>query len=80
MHLRIHTFGIAREICGGAVLCLDLPGQITAAALKQHLADQYPRLGALASFLLAVNSEYAEPDTVLRPNDEIAIIPPVSGG
>ncbi len=80
MHLKIHTFGIARDICGGPVLHLDLSGPITTAILKQHLTNQFPRLGALASFLLAVNNEYAEPDMLLRPEDEIAIIPPVSGG
>ncbi len=80
MHIKIHTFGIARDICGGPVFHLELPDDATAGQLKQQLADQYPRLGRLTSFLLAVNEEYAEPDTLLRPDDDIAVIPPVSGG
>lgn len=80
MHLTIHTFGIARDICGGPTLRLELPDPATAGHLKQLLVEQYPRLGQLASFLLAVNEEYAEPDLRLSPEDEIAVIPPVSGG
>ncbi|RYF62770.1 MAG: MoaD/ThiS family protein, partial [Cytophagaceae bacterium] len=39
-----------------------------------------PALTGVKSILVAVNSEYAEPDTLLNPSDEIALIPPVSGG
>ncbi len=80
MHLKIHTFGIARDICGAPSLLLELPNGTTAGQLKQLLSEQYPRLGRLASFLLAVNEEYASSDTLLLPEDEIAVIPPVSGG
>ena len=80
MHIDIQTFGIARDICGGSTVHLELPDQATAGQLKQILMERYPRLGQLASFLLAVNEEYAEPDLLLSPGDEIAVIPPVSGG
>ncbi|HMX39574.1 MAG TPA: MoaD/ThiS family protein [Saprospiraceae bacterium] len=80
MRLTVHTFGIARDICGGAVLTIDLPDAATVADLHRHLAEQFPRLAQLASFLLAVNAEYAPHDLPLSPGDEIAIIPPVSGG
>ena len=80
MHIKILTFGIAKEICGGSSIRLEVPDQATAGELKQLLAEQYPRLGGLKSFLLAVNEEFAEPDTLLIASDEVAIIPPVSGG
>lgn len=80
MQIKIQTFGIARDICGGSMISVDLPDHATAGQLKQLLTEQYPRLGALASFLLAVNEEYAEPGTRIQANDEIAVIPPVSGG
>ena len=80
MYINIQNFGIARDICGGSTLRLELPDQATAGQLKQLLTEQYPRLGQLASFLLAVNEEYADPDLLLSPGDEIAVIPPVSGG
>ena len=80
MQINIQTFGIARDICGGSLISLALPDHATAGQLKQLLTEQYPRLGALTSFLLAVNEEYVEPDVPIQPNDEIAVIPPVSGG
>ena len=45
-----------------------------------HLRAQYPVLGELTSFAVAVNNEYAGPEQQLREHDEIALIPPVSGG
>ncbi|MBL7783475.1 MAG: molybdopterin converting factor subunit 1 [Saprospiraceae bacterium] len=80
MKIKILTFGIAREICGGSSIQADVPEGTTAAALKHHLAQQFPRLAGLASFLLAVNEEFAADDTLIHPGDEVAIIPPVSGG
>ncbi len=80
MHIKIRTFGIAKEICGGPILQLEVPDHATAGEVKQLLIEQFPRFGGLACFLLAVNEEFAEPDTLLASADEIAIIPPVSGG
>jgi len=80
MKITLRAFGIAKEICGGSTLELELPEQATAGQLKQLLVEQYPRLGGLTSFLLGVNQEFAEPDTRISPSDELAIIPPVSGG
>jgi molybdopterin converting factor subunit 1 len=80
MQINILAFGIAKEICGGSLFQLEVPDHATAGDLKQLLAEQYPRLGGLASFLLAVNEAFAAPDTPLFADDEIAIIPPVSGG
>ncbi|MGB5370890.1 MAG: MoaD/ThiS family protein [Flavobacteriaceae bacterium] len=48
--------------------------------MRQSLKSTYPDLGRLSSIAVAVNSEYAKDDLVLQQGDEIAIIPPVSGG
>lgn len=80
MHIKVLTFGIARDICGNATLQLEVPENATAGQVKQLLTEQYPSLGQLKSFLLAVNEEYADPHTLIAPGDEIAVIPPVSGG
>ncbi len=80
MIITIRAFGIAREICGGASIQLELPNSATAGYLKQQLIEKYPRLGGLSSFLLAVNEAFAESNTTIGPNDEVAVIPPVSGG
>ena len=80
MELNIQAFGIAKEIVGGSEVQLQVNGKITAAELKKLLESRYQQLSKLSSFLLAVNDEYAEPEAVVNAGDEIAIIPPVSGG
>ena len=80
MKIKIRNFGIAREICGGPSTELDFPENGTAGELKARLGEVFPRLAGLGSFFVAVNEEYAEAATVIFENDEIAIIPPVSGG
>ncbi|MFD1141893.1 MoaD/ThiS family protein [Larkinella insperata] len=73
-------FGITREIVGSSALTLDLPQTGQVGDLLLNLKERYPALNGLRSLLVAVNGEYAETDQRLRPNDEIALIPPVSGG
>lgn len=80
MRIKILVFGIARDICGSGVIHLKVPETATAGQVKQLLTEEYPHLGQLKSFLLAVNEEYAELNTLIAPGDEIALIPPVSGG
>ena len=80
MELNIRAFGIAREIIGAAVIKMEVGEHITTADLKAVLEKTYQPLGRLSSFLLAVNDEYAQPEDVISAGDEIAIIPPVSGG
>jgi molybdopterin synthase sulfur carrier subunit len=80
MKLTLLAFGIAKEIFGSASVKIDLPGEATVAELKSALEAEYPALKKLSSCLIAVNSEYAEDSLILRPEDEIALIPPVSGG
>jgi molybdopterin converting factor subunit 1 len=79
MKYRIRTFGIASEILGGKVVTLDINGH-TVAELRQHLSRNYPALEGLKSLFIAVNQHYADDKTELKETDEIAIIPPVSGG
>ena len=81
MKIKVLAFGIAKEIFGGSTTEFDLRGNdITAAELKTLLEEKYPRLKQLSSFMLAVNNEYANGSEVIGERDEIAVIPPVSGG
>ena len=80
MKIKILAFGIAREICGTQSFELEVPEHSDTAALKQLLNEQYPRLNQLTSCILAVNEEYVVEYKMLSPGDEVAIIPPVSGG
>lgn len=78
--MKILAFGIAKEIVGGSSFELDFDGGKTAADLRGILNDKYPRLMRLSSYLIAVNDEYAGATLAINEKDEIAIIPPVSGG
>ena len=81
MKLHIIAFGIARDIFGKSEIDLNLSIQApTVKEIKQMLTEKYPQFSDLASFNVAVNAEYMGDDTVLKESDEIAIIPPVSGG
>jgi MoaE-MoaD fusion protein len=81
IHVRVLFFGAARDATGHEELKLSLssPANV-ASAFKQLLAD-YPALGRFGnSLLLAVNQEYALPDRKISDGDELAVLPPVSGG
>ena len=79
MKCRIKTFGIARDILGGKEVVLEISGN-TVADLRIDLSKRYPKLESLNSLFIAVNKNYAEGETELNETDEIALIPPVSGG
>lgn len=79
MKCRLKTFGIAREILGGSDVLIEMSGH-SVADLRHYLANRYPALSGLHSLFIAVNHAYADDQTQLRESDEIALIPPVSGG
>ncbi len=80
MKLTIALFGITKEIIGKQSLNYELREGSNIHILLTNLHKDYPKLQDLKSLLVAVNSEYAENEQVLNENDEIALIPPVSGG
>jgi molybdopterin synthase sulfur carrier subunit len=80
MRVQILAFGIVKEIAGTAIIQIDVAEGATAGALKTALITQYPKLGELKSLMIAVNQTYAHRDLPINGGDEVAIIPPVSGG
>lgn len=78
-HYRVRAFGITKDILGAREKHIEVNGQ-TVAALREALLQQYSELKGLRSLLIAVNDVYADDSTVLSGTDEIALIPPVSGG
>ncbi len=80
MKINVLAFGIAKDIFGGSSINVELPEQGTTGNLKQSLESSYPLLKQLASYMVAVNNEYAQDENILSERDEVAIIPPVSGG
>ena len=80
MTLKILTFGIARDIIGSSTFNIEITEGGTAEDLKREILVKYPRFLSLSSLMIAVNAEYGNSETVLQEGDEIALIPPVSGG
>jgi len=80
MKVEVLAFGIAKDIFGKGVAHIDLEDAALVLNLKESLEQRYPKLKELASYMIAVNDEYAEDSWILKETDEVAIIPPVSGG
>jgi molybdopterin synthase catalytic subunit len=81
MRITVKLFAILRDRAGTPELSLDLPAGATVATAGELLGERLP---ALRDFLprvaYAVNRDYAKPDAPLSDGDELAVIPPVSGG
>jgi molybdopterin converting factor small subunit len=81
IEVRVKVFGPLRDIVGGEQFALRVPSPYSGETVFNALSDQYPRLQPWrASVRLAVNLTYAGFDSPLKNGDEIALIPPVSGG
>jgi molybdopterin synthase catalytic subunit len=81
MQIRVLFFGMLKDLTGKASDALDLPGGATVRDVLAHYEAQVPRLKAsLSSLAVAVNQQYANPEAKLSSGDEVALLPPVSGG
>jgi molybdopterin converting factor subunit 1 len=81
MQIQVRLFATYREIVGAGQLAWTLREGMTVGQLVEAVLAKYPRLaGHGNSMLLAVNLEVVRPDVVLRDGDEVALLPPVSGG
>jgi molybdopterin synthase sulfur carrier subunit len=81
MQFTVKLFAVARDLAGAAELKIDVPAHANVAALRAALRQRVPALAPLLTHMrIAVNSRYAADDESLNPDDEVAIIPPVSGG
>jgi len=81
MQVRVLFFGVLKDLAGKASDSLDLPENATLADVLAHYKLAIPRLqDTTASLAMSVNQEYAGPATRLKAGDEVALLPPVSGG
>jgi molybdopterin converting factor subunit 1 len=79
--MTVHLFAAARELAGSPTVAVELPPAATVGDLRRAVAAACPPLaGLLARSAVAVNHEYADDARPLAPADEVAVIPPVSGG
>lgn len=81
MDVTVRFFAGHRDIVGASERRVALAPGATVGSLWDQLVAEHPRLaGFRGRLLFAVNQAFATPDTVLQPGDEVAFIPPVSGG
>ena len=81
MTIQVKAFGIARDIFSKDEMDFSLSsGQSTVQDLKEALVSAYPEFKKLTKFSIAVNQEYRDDNYQIKDNDEVVIIPPVSGG
>ena len=81
MRVRILFFGVLKDLAGKSSDNLELREGATVGDLLETCAARIPRLNdLLASLAVAVNQQYAGAETALKSGDEVALLPPVSGG
>lgn len=81
MKLKIILFAAARDLCDNSEVLVELQQSATIADLKVELSKQFPQLEPILSrSAISVDHQYASDQLELSESNEIAIIPPVSGG
>ncbi len=81
MKVEVRLFATLKDQAGRNLIQLELAPSATVRHLLEAIAGQYPALAeALPTTLVAINREFAFPDTPVDAGDEIALFPPVSGG
>jgi molybdopterin synthase catalytic subunit len=81
VHVTIRLFARLREIAGAAELARDVPEGASAHTVWDALTQEFPELAPYGSSIsVAVNEEYARMTTTVKAGDDIAFLPPVSGG
>jgi molybdopterin converting factor subunit 1 len=81
MTIRVQLFAVTREAAGTGNCSIDLKPGDTVVQLLDQLCSRYPAIGPHRLFLrVAVNRNYSALTSVLRDGDDVAVIPPMSGG
>lgn len=81
MQIRVLFFGVLKDLVGRPSETLDLPDGAQVQNVLSLYAREAPRFAAmLPALACSVNQEYSRPDRALAPGDEVAFLPPVSGG
>ena len=81
MRVRVRLFARLREIAGAPELSRDVAEPATVAAVWSALVTEFPAFAPYeGSISCAVNADYARLTSAIRDGDEVAFLPPVSGG
>jgi molybdopterin converting factor subunit 1 len=81
MRVTVRLFARLRDIAGAAELARDVAADATIADVWRQLEAEFPELkGYGRSISSAINADYARMDSRVGDGDEVAFLPPVSGG
>jgi molybdopterin converting factor subunit 1 len=81
MRVTIRLFARLRDLAGAGELVRDVPGPATVQTVWRSLVSEMPGLGEYERTMsVAVNADYARMSAAVNEGDEVAFLPPVSGG
>lgn len=81
MHVTVRLFARLRDLVGAGELDREVPSGATVRTVWDELVREYPQIAPYAdSMSCAVNIDYARMTTAVSDGDEVAFLPPVSGG
>ena len=80
MNITVLFFGMATDLSGEPNTSISVDTEMNLEEFKARLFEIHPKLKTMQQFAIAINEEYAEEHSTIKPGDTIAIIPPVSGG
>lgn len=79
--IKVKLFAILRERVGESEITITVPSGITVNHLNSEILKKYPQLKSFSNkFVTSVNCKVTTRDTVITSKDEVALLPPVSGG
>ena len=77
--VKVKLFASSRELVGENEVKISLVDQTTVGNLRKKIVEMYPTLAKI-TFVIAVNHKIADDSTIINHSDEVAVLPPVSGG
>ena len=79
--IKVRLFANLREVVGEREITITVPSGVTVSYLNNAILMKYPQLKSFGNkFVTSVNCKVTAGDTVITSSDEIALLPPVSGG
>jgi len=79
--LSIKLFASLKQAMRSDVIKIDIDNEITVSQMKKIVFETYPNLKkSNVPFFVAVNHKFAKDSSIIKPIDEVALIPPISGG
>ena len=79
--IKVTLFANLRELVGEREITITVPTGVTVSYLNNEILKRYPQLKSFSNkFVTSVNCKVTTGDTIITSSDEIALLPPVSGG